>query len=131
MDRKLDALQRTIDKSIRTALVESNIRQRNLDMIIEDVVKKHLHFLSEESKENSNNKNGKLSNKKRAVIQWLQEPEIDTAEIRRQLEGEPESQEEEDSKRSYFMKKVNQSYGKDFTDEEVNGLYAIKSRLGQ
>ena len=71
------------------------------------------------------------TNKKRSVIQWLQKPEVDTAEIRRKLEGEPESQEEEDSKRSYFMKKVNQSYGKDFTDKEVNDLYALKSNLGQ
>ena len=29
------------------------------------------------------------------------------------------------------MKKVNQSYGKDFTDKEVNDLYALKSNLGQ
>jgi hypothetical protein len=69
--------------------------------------------------------------KKHAVIQWLKQPEIDKAEIRRQLEGEPENQNEEDSKRSYFMKKVNQSYGKDFTDEEVNSLYSLKTSLGQ
>ena len=73
----------------------------------------------------------KDNNKKRSVIQWLQKPEVNTAEIRRKLEGEPESQEDEDSKRSYFMKKVNQTHGKDFTDEEVNSLYAIKSSLGQ
>jgi hypothetical protein len=29
------------------------------------------------------------------------------------------------------MKKVNQSYGKDFTDEEVNSLYSLKTSLGQ
>lgn len=70
------------------------------------------------------------TNKKQAVLQWLREPEVNKAEIRRQLEGEPESQEEEDSRRSYFMKKVNQSNNKEFSDEEVNGLYALKSKLG-
>ena len=29
------------------------------------------------------------------------------------------------------MKKVNQTNGKDFSDNEVNQLYAIKSGLGQ
>ena len=134
MDKKLDALQKTIDKSIRKALAEADMRKHKLDMIIEGVVNRQLSKLVEDSNDESKkNKKApsKITNKKRAVIQWLQEPEIDTAEIRRQLEGEPETQEEEDSKRSYFMKKVNQTYGKDFSDEEVNALYAIKSGLGQ
>ena len=33
--------------------------------------------------------------------------------------------------RSYFMKKVNQSNGKEFTDDEITQLYAIKNNLGQ
>ena len=57
------------------------------------------------------------SNKKRSILQWLRQPEVNSAEIRRQLEGNPESQKEEDAKRSYFMKKVNQTNDKDFTDE--------------
>ena len=69
-------------------------------------------------------------NKRRAVLEWLRHPEVNCAEIRRQLEGEPESQEEEDAKRSYFMKKVNETDGKRFTDEEINSLYALKSKLG-
>ena len=69
-------------------------------------------------------------NKRRAVLEWLRHPEVNCAEIRRQLEGEPESQEEEDAKRSYFMKKVNETDGKRFTDEEINTLYALKSKLG-
>lgn len=69
-------------------------------------------------------------NKRRAVLEWLRHPEVNCAEIRRQLEGEPESQEEEDAKRSYFMKKVHEADGKRFTDEEINALYALKSKLG-
>ena len=123
MDKKLLILQEIIDKAIKEVLSESNKKQEKLDVIIENVVGKQLRSLKEDDE--------KISNKKRSVIQWLKQPEIDAAEIRRKLEGEPESQEEEDSKRSYFMKKVNQTYGKDFSDEEVNGLYAIKSGLGE
>ena len=75
-------------------------------------------------------KNDDKLNKRRAVLEWLRHPEVNCAEIRRQLEGEPESQEEEDAKRSYFMKKVNETDGKRFTDEEINALYALKSKLG-
>lgn len=123
MDKNLLILQEIIDKAVKETISESNKKQDKLDMIIENIVGKKLRSLKEDEE--------KPTNKKRAVIQWLQQPEIDAAEIRRKLEGEPESQEEEDSKRSYFMKKVNQTYGKDFSDEEVNSLYAIKSSLGQ
>lgn len=111
-----------IDNVVRETLYENKKNEKKLDTLIENVVKNNLKKLNEEKEK---------TNKKRSVIQWLQKPEVDTAEIRRKLEGEPESQEEEDSKRSYFMKKVNQSYGKDFTDKEVNDLYALKSNLGQ
>ena len=118
-------LKETIDKTVKKVLKEKEEQQ--IDIIVENVLKEQLSILSEDKK----TKNNKGENKKRAVIQWLNRPEIDKAEIRRKLEGEPESQEEEDSKRSYFMKKVNQSYGKNFTDEEINKLYSIKTSLGQ
>lgn len=113
----------SVSKNVLNELLNEEKCNNNIDVLIENVIKHNLEILNEKKKENSN--------KKRSVIQWLKKPEIDAAEIRRKLEGEPESQEEEDSKRSYFMKKVNQSYGKDFTDKEVNDLYAIKSNLGQ
>ena len=92
-------------------------------MLVESVVSERLRMLREDDE--------RETNKKRSVLQWLRQDEVNTAAIRRELEGEPESQEDEDAKRSYFMKKVNQSNGKDFSDEEVNQLYAIKSGLGQ
>lgn len=113
----------SISNEITNELLNETKQNNNLDMIIEQTVKSNLKKINETSKDKTN--------KKRSVIQWLQKPEVDTAEIRRKLEGEPESQEEEDSKRSYFMKKVNQTYGKDFTDKEVNDLYSLKSKLGQ
>ncbi len=119
MDKNVRLLKESIEKSIKEILIERN--DRKLDTIIENVVSKKLSSLFEDE----------TSNKKRSVIQWLQKPEVNTAEIRRKLEGEPESQEDEDAKRSYFMKKVNQTNGKDFNDSEVNALYAIKSGLGQ
>jgi hypothetical protein len=119
-------LKETIDKTVKKVLKEK--KEQQIDIIVENVLKEQLSILSEDKKTKNNNKD---ENKKRAVIQWLNRPEIDKAEIRRKLEGEPESQEEEDSKRSYFMKKVNQSYGKNFTDEEINKLYSIKTSLGQ
>lgn len=115
-------LDESIKKAIKKVLSEKK-HFNKIDTLIEETVNNNLKLLSESSKDKTN--------KKRSVIQWLQKPEVDTAEIRRKLEGEPESQEEEDSKRSYFMKKVNQTYGKDFTDKEVNDLYALKSNLGQ
>lgn len=120
-------LQEAVDKVVREIVSEQK-KERNLDVIIENVIKKQIKMLKED--ENSSNSDSQ-KRKKHAVIQWLKQPEIDKAEIRRQLEGEPENQNEEDSKRSYFMKKVNQSYGKDFTDEEVNSLYSLKTSLGQ
>ena len=74
---------------------------------------------------------GSQERKHEFPAQWLQQDEVNDAAIRRQVEGEPETQEEEDAKRSYFMKKVNQTDGKSFSDEEINDLYALKSSLGQ
>ena len=118
-------LNESIDRIIEENI--NNYKKNKLDAIVESVINQHITQLNEDSKSSGKKK----INKKRAVIQWLRKPEIDKAEIRRQLEGEPENQAEEDSKRSYFMKKINQKYGKDFTDEEVNRLYSIKTNLGQ
>ena len=126
MKKNRDILIETINKAVMEAIIENTKPQNNeLDVIIENVVTKQIQTLKEAGEGKS------IANKKRSVIQWLKKPEIDTAEIRRKVEGEPETQEEEDSKRSYFMKKVNQTYGKDFTDKEVNDLYNLKSGLGQ
>ena len=120
---KIDVEQKeNIDKAVREAITESIRKGKTLERLIENTLHQKLVQLSEDDEKN---------NKKRAVLQWLQQDEVNTAAIRRELEGDPESQEEEDSKRSYFMKKVNQTNGKDFSDNEVNQLYAIKSGLGQ
>lgn len=123
MDKNRQILKENIDRAVRKAIMENIRKKMDLDAIVENVMHQQLNKLFED--------NSQKSNKKRSVIQWLQKPEVNTAEIRRQVEGEPETQEEEDTKRSYFMKKVNQSNGKDFSDEEVNQLYAVKSELGQ
>ena len=122
MKESCNVVKTMIESTIRKVLNEKRNKCSKLDMIIEGVINKQVQKLTEDDEKET---------KKHAVIQWLQKPEIDTAEIRRQVEGEPETQEEEDSKRSYFMKKVNQDYGKDFSDEEINRLYSLKSSLGQ
>ena len=122
MDKNRQILKENIDKTVREAITESIRKGKTLERLIENTLHQKLVQLSEDDEKN---------NKKRAVLQWLQQDEVNTAAIRRELEGDPESQEEEDSKRSYFMKKVNQTNGKDFSDNEVNQLYAIKSGLGQ
>jgi DNA-binding transcriptional MerR regulator len=121
MDKNKQILSEAINDMVRKVLAEKMNKQAYFDTLVESTVSEKLKKLYE---------NDDNSNKKRSVIQWLQDPGVNTAEIRRQLEGEPQSQEEEDSKRSYFMKKVNQTHGKDFTDEEINHLYALKSGLG-
>ena len=117
MDKELNILKESIDKAVRSALRENTINE-----IIDSIISEQIQNITEDKEK---------TNKKRSVLQWLKRPEVNTAEIRRKMEGEPDSQEEEDSKRSYFMKKVNQSNGKDFTDKEVNRLYAIKNNMGQ
>lgn len=122
MDKNKQILSEAINRAVREAINERTASQNRLDTLVENAVSKTLKKLYESEEE---------TNKKRSVLQWLRQDEVNTAAIRRELEGEPESQEDEDTKRSYFMKKVNQSHGKDFSDEEVNQLYAIKSGLGQ
>lgn len=122
MDKNKNILKETVDRAVRSAIMENRNQERKLETIVENVISKKLRTLNEADDK---------GNKKRSVLQWLRQDEVNTAAIRRELEGEPETQEDEDAKRSYFMKKVNQSNGKDFSDDEVNQLYAIKSGLGQ
>ena len=122
MDKNKQILSEAINRAVREAINERTSSQNRLDTLVENAVSKTLKKLYESEDD---------TNKKRSVLQWLRQDEVNTAAIRRELEGEPESQEDEDTKRSYFMKKVNQTHGKDFSDEEVNQLYAIKSGLGQ
>lgn len=121
MDKNINILRESINKAVRVALTEAKQQEKRIDTIVENVVSKKLRTLCEGEDD---------SNKKRNVLQWLRNDAVNTAAIRRELEGEPETQEDEDAKRSYFMKKVNQSDGKDFSDEEITRLYAIKSNSG-
>ena len=123
MDKNRRLLQESINKAVRSALLEQRKNERTLDTIIESVVSKKLQMLREDTIETENKRN--------IVLSWLRQDTVNVAAIRRELEGEPETQEEEDAKRSYFMKKVHGSDGKSFNDNEINSLYAIKSRLGQ
>ena len=128
-------LNESIDRIVSEAV--SNIKKKNaIDMIIESVVTEHVEELNEAKKKKKNkkqksSKNKKKVNKKRAIIQWLRQPEINKAAVRRKIEGEPENQAEEDAKRSLWDKKINQTYGKDFSDKEVNRIYAYKTSIGQ
>ena len=124
-----DILNETINRAVRQAIVECKQKaneDEKLNMIVENVISEHVQILTEKKKSDKTD-----NNKRKTVLQWLKSPEVNTAEVRRMLEGEPESQEEEDSKRSYFMKKVNQSHGKEFNEKEINRLYSIKTGLGQ
>lgn len=121
MDKNINILRESIEKAVRNALKESKQQDKKIETIVENVVSKRLRSLCEDDEN---------TNKKRNVLQWLRNDTVNTAAIRRELEGEPETQEDEDAKRSYFMKKVNQSDGKDFSDEEITRLYAIKSNSG-
>lgn len=121
MDKNINILRESIERAVRNALKESKQQDKKIETIVENVVSKRLRSLCEDDEN---------TNKKRNVLQWLRNDTVNTAAIRRELEGEPETQEDEDAKRSYFMKKVNQSDGKDFSDEEITRLYAIKSNSG-
>lgn len=123
MDKNRNILKETINKTVKSALLEAQQKEKTLDTIVENVVSKKLRSLCEDDSNNTN--------KKRNVLQWLRKDTVNTAAIRRELEGEPETQEDEDTKRSYFMKKVNQTDGKDFSDDEITQLYAIKNNSGQ
>lgn len=124
MDKNINRLKESINKAVREALIEEGRKQRQLDTLIENTLAKQFKKLLRENQEDN-------TNKKHNVLSWLRQDAVNVAAIRRELEGEPETQEEEDAKRSYFMKKVHETDGKSFTDSEINALYAIKSRLGQ
>jgi hypothetical protein len=123
MEKNKRILRESIDKAVKNALFETQKNEKHLDTIIESVVSKKLRKLYEAEENNRN--------KRHIVLSWLGQDAVNVAAIRRELEGEPETPEEEDAKRSYFMKKVHETDGKRFTDNEINSLYAIKSRLGQ
>lgn len=118
MNRRI--LNETIDKVVREIISEH--KEKQLDTIIENVVNKQLNILTEKKTKTSKN-----NRKRRTVLQWLNRDDVNTAAIRRKLEGEPENQDEEDAKRSYFMKKVNQTDGKEFSPEEIDRLLSIKT----
>jgi hypothetical protein len=69
MDKNKRLLKETINKAVKRALIEN--QKENLDIIIESVLKEKLETLLEYDE-------GK-TNKKRAVIKWLQKPEVNTA----------------------------------------------------
>lgn len=136
MDKNKQILSEAINRAVKEAINERFSRQNTIDTLIESVVDNHLGLLLEKHTPKNERKTKKAYDsdmrvKRKSVLQWLKSPEVNTAEIRRMLEGEPESQEDEDTKRSYFMKKVNQSHGKSFSDEEINHLYSIKTSFGQ
>ena len=144
MDKNRNILREAIDKAVRNALLETKQRQgaKRLDTIVESVVSKKLRTLKEdESNENEHNDDKPITNKRiddesiesmrNDVTTWLQDPKVNKAEVRRELEGEPETQQEEDAKRSFFIQKLNHTNGKNFSDKDVVGLYAIKNNSGK
>lgn len=142
MDKNKQILSEAINKAVREALNEKFSKQNTLDMLIESVVDNNLNLLLEKGNDTmarrmKANKSIYKTDKKvkdskrKIVLAWLRSDAVNTAEIRRKLEGEAADQNAEDAARSYFMKKVNQSHGKRFNDDEINALYAIKSSLGQ
>ena len=142
MDKNKKILTEAINKAVKEAIMEQRAQQSELDMIVERVINENINLLLEKGndtqarrmKANKNiyktDRKAKES-KRKIVLAWLRSDAVNTAEIRRKLEGEPADQNAEDAGRSYFMKKVNQSHGKRFNDDEINALYAIKSSLGQ
>lgn len=122
MDKNRSILIESINKAVRNALLEQRKNDRKLDSIIESVVSKKLKTLKEDES---------VKNKRNIVNTWLNDPKVNKSEVRRELEGEPETQQEEDAKRSYFFQRLNNTDGKSFSDEEINDLYAIKNNSGQ
>ena len=135
MDKNMQILKENIDRAVRKALTENMYKENSIDVLIENYVNENLDMLLEKhtsKKERTAKKknDSAMRTKRKAVLKWLKSDEVNTAEIRRSLEGEPQSQEEEDAKRSYFMKKVNQTHGKSFSDDEINQLYSIRTSFG-
>lgn len=136
MNRNKQILSEAINRAVREAINEKFSKKNTIDTLIESVVDNHLGLLLEKHTPKIERKAKKaydsdMRSKRKIVLQWLRNPAVNMAEIRRQLEGEPESQSDEDTGRSLFVKKVNQTHGKRFSDEEINALYALKSTLGQ
>jgi hypothetical protein len=136
MDKNKQILSEMINRAVREAVNERLSRENTIDMLVESVVDDQLGLLLEKHTPKAERKAKKaydtnMRSKRKIVLQWLRNPAVNMAEIRRQLEGEPESQSDEDTGRSLFVKKVNQTHGKRFNDEEINALYALKSTLGQ
>jgi hypothetical protein len=142
MDKNKQILNEIVNRAVKEVINEKFSRQDTIDMLIESVVNENVNLLLEKGNDTmarrmkankgiyKTNKKAKDS-KRKIVLAWLRSDAVNTAEIRRKLEGDAETQEQEDAARSYFMKKVNQSHGKHFNDNEINALYAIKSSLGQ
>lgn len=135
MDKKIQILKENIDRAVRKAIMENVLQEQSLDFMIESYLNENLDMLLEKHTPKAERKKKKAQDaqmrmKRKNVRQWLKNPEVNTAEIRRMLEGEPQSQEEENSKRSYFMKKVNQTHGKKFNDDEINRLESIRTNFG-
>ena len=135
MDKNIRILKENIDRAVRKAIMENAHQEQSLDFMIESYLNENLDMLLEKHTPKAERKQKKKQDaqmrvKRKNVRQWLKNPEVNTAEIRRMLEGEPQSQEEEDTKRSYFMKKVNQTHGKRFNDDEINRLESIRTNFG-
>lgn len=135
MDKNIRILKENIDRAVRKAIMENVHQEQSLDFMIESYLNENLDMLLEKHTPKAERKQKKAQDsqmrvKRKNVRQWLKNPEVNTAEIRRMLEGEPQSQEEEDTKRSYFMKKVNQTHGKSFNDDEINRLESIRTNFG-
>lgn len=130
-------MEKNVNINMIVESVMSKIEDKSQEALIESIVMNEMsEFLMEKTIEKKNKKNRKkraanMKAKRKIVLAWLKKEGLDRAEIRRMLEGEPKDQKEEDSKRSYFMKRIHQKCGKSFTDSDINKLYKIKSSFGQ
>lgn len=141
MDKNRNILREAINKAVRNALFETKQKQRQeekrLDTIVENVVSKKLRTLKEDDSKddkyaaNMRTDDESIENMRNDVNTWLQDPKVNKAEVRRELEGKPETQKEEDAKRSFFIQKLKHTNGKEFSDKDVIGLYAIKNNSGK
>jgi hypothetical protein len=127
-------MEKNVNINMIVESVMSKIEDKSQETLIENIVMNEMaEFLTEKTIEKKDKKKraANMKAKRKIVLAWLRKEGLDRAEIRRMLEGEPKDQQEEDAKRSYFMKKIHQKFGKSFTDSEINKLYKIKSSFGQ
>lgn len=127
-------MEKNVNINMIVESVMSKIEDKSQEALIESIVMNEMsEFLMEKTIEKKNKKKraANMKAKRKIVLAWLKKDGLDRAEIRRMLEGEPKDQKEEDSKRSYFMKRIHQRCGKSFTDSDINKLYKIKSSFGQ